>query len=198
MKITEIKQQVKRQDRYSIFMDGKYSFALSDTELLNLGLKKGDEYTQEGFEELNQKAVADKAYSRSLDLIARRARSEWEISDYLKRKETEPDVINQVITRLKDRKYLNDLEFSLSWINTRRQLKNSSNRKLKAELFQKHVKESIIDQAFDSLPDLDKDNLKLLIEKKRRQTRYQDDQKLMAYLSRQGFGYSDIKEALEL
>lgn len=197
MKITEIKQQVKRQDRYSIFMDGKYSFALSETELLNLGLKKVMNTHKKNSSDLVGKLWPTKL-TRSLDLIARRARSEWEISDYLKRKDTEPDVINQVITRLKDRKYLDDLEFSLSWINTRRQLKNSSNRKLKAELFQKHVKESTIDQAFDSLPDLDKDNLKLLIEKKRRQTRYQDDQKLVAYLSRQGFGYSDIKEALEL
>jgi SOS response regulatory protein OraA/RecX len=38
--------------------------------------------------------------------------------------------------------------------------------------------------------------LQELITKKRRQLRYQDSQKLMQYLARQGFGYEDIKSAL--
>jgi SOS response regulatory protein OraA/RecX len=36
-----------------------------------------------------------------------------------------------------------------------------------------------------------------VIERKRRQTKYQDDTKLMQYLARQGFGYDDIKSALQ-
>ncbi len=34
------------------------------------------------------------------------------------------------------------------------------------------------------------------VDKKRRQSRYQDDAKLMQYLARQGYGYEDIKKAL--
>ena len=43
MKITAIKQQVKRQDRYSIYGDGKYLFSFSESELLNSGIKIGQE-----------------------------------------------------------------------------------------------------------------------------------------------------------
>jgi len=39
--------------------------------------------------------------------------------------------------------------------------------------------------------------LRELIAKKRQQSRYQDKLKLMQYLSRQGFGYGDIKTVLE-
>jgi len=39
--------------------------------------------------------------------------------------------------------------------------------------------------------------LRELIERKRRQAKYQDNIKLMQYLSRQGFSYGDIKSALE-
>ena len=43
MKITDIKAQVRRAGRYSIFVDGKYAFSLSDTALLEQKLKLGQE-----------------------------------------------------------------------------------------------------------------------------------------------------------
>jgi len=79
MKITDIKQQVKRADRYSIYIDGKYSFSLSANELLNQHLKIGQELNRSQYNEMQQKALEDKAYMRSLDLLARRSRSEWEM-----------------------------------------------------------------------------------------------------------------------
>ena len=77
MKITDIKQQAKRADRYSIYVDEKYAFSLSDSELLNLGLHVGQEFGAGELEDLKDKAVLDKAYDRALNLIARRPRSRW-------------------------------------------------------------------------------------------------------------------------
>ena len=42
-KITAIKQQVKNPQRYSIFVDEKYSFSLSELALINSELKIGQE-----------------------------------------------------------------------------------------------------------------------------------------------------------
>lgn len=36
-----------------------------------------------------------------------------------------------------------------------------------------------------------------MITRKRRQIKYQDNDKLMQYLARQGYGYGDIKTALQ-
>jgi regulatory protein len=47
MKITAIKQQVKQQGRYSIFVEGKYSFSLSDVALLDSKLIRGQELTEQ-------------------------------------------------------------------------------------------------------------------------------------------------------
>ena len=47
MKITAIKQQVKDQSRYSIYIDGKYSFGLSESALIDSGLRIGTEITAE-------------------------------------------------------------------------------------------------------------------------------------------------------
>ncbi len=196
MKITDIKQQVKRQDRYSIYVDGKYMFSFSQNELLNLGLRIGQEFTKTELEELQKTAIEDKAYTRSLDLIARRARSEWEVRDYLKRKDYEPDVIDKTVKRLKDIAYLDDLMFASAWVNTRRILRSTSRRKLTAELKQKRVREDIIKEVLEQDKTNEPEVIKEIIIRKRKQSRYQDNEKLMAYLMRQGFNYGDIKEAL--
>jgi SOS response regulatory protein OraA/RecX len=39
--------------------------------------------------------------------------------------------------------------------------------------------------------------LRALVDKKRKQTRYQDETRLMRYLVSQGFGYDDVKAVLQ-
>lgn len=197
MIITDIKQQVKRQDRYSIFVDGKYLFSLSENELMQSGIKINKEYSEDELEKLKQTAVLDKAYMRCLDLIMRRQRSEWEVRDYLKRKDYDPDVIAQTTERLKKAGYVDDAKFAESWIRNRRLLKSTSKRRLSQELKQKRVEDSVINIALEEDETDEKAVLKEMIEKKLKQTRYQDQQKLIAYLLRQGFNYGDIKSALE-
>ena len=196
MKITNIKQQVKRQGRYSVFVDEKYSFSLSENELMKSGIRVGREYSDTELEELQQTAVLDKAYMRSLDLLSRRARSEWEMRDYLKRKEYEPDIIDKILLRLNDAGYIDDYKFASSWVENRHLLKSISQRKLWQELKQKHITDEIINEVLGADETDEQQTLKALIEKKRSQTRYQDDKKLIAYLAGQGFRYDDIKEAM--
>lgn len=195
-KITEIKQQVKRQDRYSIFIDGKYTFSLSENELMQSGIKINKSYSPSELEQLKQTAVLDKAYMRSLDLIMRRQRSEWEVRDYLKRKDYDLDTIEKTVDRLKKASYVHDAKFAESWIRNRRLLKSTSKRKLFTELKQKRVDESVINSALEEDETDEIQILRELVEKKRQQSRYQDDQKLIAFLLRQGFDYEQIKEVL--
>lgn len=197
MKITDIKQQVKRKQRYSIFVDSKYSFSLSENELMSSGIRIGREYDKAEFEQLKKTAVLDKAYARVLDLLARRVRSEWEIRDYLKRKEYEPEIIEQTVMHLQERGYINDEIFAKSWIDSRHLLKNISKRKLQMELKQKRVSEEIITSVLEDDETDERDVLAEFITKKRQQTKYQDDLKLMQYLSRQGFSYDDIKSVMQ-
>ena len=196
MKITDIKQQVKRQGRYSIFVDGKYSFSLSEQELMKSGIRIGREYDQAELDELQDTALLDKAYMRSLDLLSRRARSEWELRDYLRRKDYQPPVIETIITRLNEAGYVDDYKFAVSWVETRHLLKNISSRKLWQELKQKHISDEVINQVLEEDVTDELETLKNLIAKKRTQSRYQDDQKLMAFLMRQGYRYDDVKVAM--
>lgn len=196
MKITDIKQQVKRQERYSIFVDGKYSFSLSEPELMSSGIRIGRDYSQAELDELQERAVLDKAYMRCLDLLSRRARSEWELRDYLRRKDYEPTTIDTILNKLRDAGYVDDYKFATSWVETRHLLKNISQRKLWQELKQKHIADDIISQVLTEDTADEQDDLRALVAKKRTQSRYQDQQKLMAYLVRQGYRYDDVKTVL--
>ncbi|MBA3758084.1 RecX family transcriptional regulator [Candidatus Saccharibacteria bacterium] len=196
MKITAIKQQVKRADRYSIYGDEKYLFSFSEGELLASGIRIGQELDEQRLEELRNKAVVDKAYDRAINLISRRFRSEWELHDYLKRKEYDGNVRDKVVDQLRERGYVNDTDFAKRWVENRRLLKSTSKRRLSQELHQKRIADDIIKEVLEADETDELEVLKDLVERKRKQTKYQDDLKLMQYLARQGFSYDLIKESL--
>lgn len=197
MKITAIKQQVKDHARYSIFVDDKFSFGLSELGLINSGIKIGQEISKEDLANYKDTSELDKLYGRVLNLLARRPRSEWEIRDNLKRKNVDPEKIDSILNMLSKRGYVDDKEFATRWVENRRLLKSISRRKLVVELKQKRISEDVISEV---IAQDETDELEVLMDeiaKKRRQTRYQEDSKLIAYLARQGYNYGDIKQALE-
>jgi regulatory protein len=125
-----------------------------------------------------------------------RPRSVREVRDYLWRKQAEPVTAERVIDRMTSRGYLDDAAFAKSWVRARQLTKPVSKRRLTAELQQKGVASEFILQAVDDEEYNEHEALRIVITKKRKQTRYQDPQKLMQYLARQGFGYDLIKTLL--
>ncbi|MCA9327010.1 RecX family transcriptional regulator [Candidatus Saccharibacteria bacterium] len=196
MKITAIKPQVKREGRYSIFVDDAYSFSLSADALLGAKLTVGIELEEAEVRRYKKLSADDKAYNLALAYVARRMRSEGELRDYFKRKKYDPELAEQLLAKLRSVGFVDDYEFATRWVQNRRQLKATSTRRLALELRQKHIGDDIIQRVLDEDETDEHVLLKELIAKKRSQTRYQDDQKLIAYLARQGFSYGDIKSAL--
>lgn len=196
MKITSIKQQVKRHDRYSIYVDDKYLFSLSEHELIKSELKKGQELDEHDIARLKDQAVVSKAYDRALNLISHRPRSEWELRDYLRRKGYDEPCTGSVLVRLRERGYVDDEDFARRWVSTRRLLKHTSKRRLAQELRQKRIADSIVRDVLEQDETDETEVLREVVARKRRQSKYQDNLKLMQYLSRQGFGYDDIKSVL--
>jgi regulatory protein len=197
MKITAIKQQVKRPDRYSFFVEGKYAFSLSENALLESGLTSGKELSKEELATYKQLSQDDKLYNRALRYIALRPRSTWEMETYLDRKGASPALIEQILNKLTKLDLLNDRKIAQAFVNDRRLLRPTSRRKLMAELRKKRIPDEIIQSALGSEESDEQSALKSVIVTKRRQTKYQDDLKLMQYLARQGFMYDDIKHAMQ-
>lgn len=196
MKITKIVRQQKRADRYSVFVDDKYAFSLSESALLESGLHSGQELTREQVAEYRKLSADDKLYGQALRYVALRPRTQWEIETYLARKGGSPALTEQIVNKLSNIDLINDEKFAQAFVADRRLLRPASRRKLIAELKKRHVAGELIERAVGGEPDDEHAALAEVIAKKRRQTKYQDDLKLMQYLARQGFNYDDIKTAL--
>lgn len=197
MKITAIKQQVKRKERFSVFVDGKYALSLGELALLESKLTPGEELSAGKLRELKKLSDDDKVYNRTLNYVALRPRSQWEIEFYLQRKKVSPALIETILNKLSIVGLIDDEKFAKAFVNDRRLLRPASRRKLINELRKKHISPEIIEQAVGSESEDEQTALQAVIKSKRRQAKYQDDQKLMQYLARQGFNYSDIKSALD-
>jgi len=197
VKITSIKQQLKQKDRYSVFVDGKYEFSLGETALLESKLTSGEEISSGQLRELKKLSEDDKIYNQTLRYIALRPRSEWEIKFYLeKKKKASPALTESILNKLSIIDLIDDEKLAKAFVSDRRLLRPASRRKLVNELRKKHISEEIIEKAIGRESEDEQTALTAVIEKARRQTKYQNDEKLMQYLARQGFNYGDIKDAL--
>ena len=210
--ITDIKQAVKNQNRANIFVNGKYRFSLDIFQLTQLNVKIGSKFTKTEIENLEQQSEFGKLYSLALNYCLIRPHSKKEISDYLwkktlnrkfknrktgefyEKKGVSNISVEQVLSRLIEKKYIDDEKFAKFWVENRNQRKGSSIKKIKSELFSKGVSSDIIEQVLSESNRNDEDEIQKIIAKKAK--RYTDEQKLIAYLARQGFSFDEIKKAL--
>jgi regulatory protein len=197
MKITAIKQQLKVSNRYSVFVDEAYSFSLSETALIESKLHSGQVLTGQDVTSYKKLSQDDKLYTQALRYVAMRQRTKWEVGFYLQRKGADPSLSEIILNKLSIIGLLDDQKFAESYVNDRQLLRPTSRRKIILELRKKRVPNEIIEAMMEVEAVNDTTALSAVITRMRRQTKYQDDMKLMQYLARQGFGYGDIKSALQ-
>ncbi|MDQ5982476.1 MAG: regulatory protein [Patescibacteria group bacterium] len=213
MKITALTVQQRDPNRVNVMVDGVFRFSLDIFQVSDIGIKVGKEYTDDELAKLESESQFGKLYARTLEYCLMRPHSAREVRDYLykktyakryKSKRTGEmmerpgygrEVTERVFDRLTQKGYINDEKFARFWVENRNITKGASRRKLQAELAAKGVDRSIVDQLLSESDRNDGDELQKVIAKKR--MKYTDETKLMQYLARLGFGYDDIKEALQ-
>jgi regulatory protein len=207
MKITSISTQKRDKERVNVSVDGKYRFSLGIFQLVDLGIKVGQEYSEDELVAVEEESLFGKLYMRALEYCLMRPHSQRELKDYLYRKTRDTRtkdggirkgvsaaLTERVFNKLLEKSYIDDEKFAAYWIENRNLRKGSSKRKLSAELSTKGVERSITERLLGETERDDVTELQKIIDKKRR--RYDDEQKFMSYLARQGFSYDDIKTAL--
>lgn len=212
MKITSITPQRQSPDKVNIFIDGRYRLSLYVSQVVQLGVAIGKEYSTSELAELETASDVGKLYVRAVEYVLVRPRSSKEIRDYLRRKTyarpvrhrrtgevtmregISQTIVDQVYELLQQKGYIDDEVFARFWIERRNVTKGSSRKKLMMELLQKGIPVALAERLLHESDRSDGDELRKVIEKKRR--RYEDDRKFIVYLQRQGFRYDDIKAAL--
>lgn len=126
-----------------------------------------------------------------------RPRSISEVHRFLKSKSFSNEVITRVVNHLTEIKLLGDQEFTAWWVEARSRSKPSGPIKLKAELRQKGVPNEIINEFIklnyrELAQKASRQQAAKLTEKDKRKRKL----KLVAFLKRRGFTWSQINTAL--
>ena len=213
MIITAINLQTKNSNRVNIIIDGEYKLSLDVYQLGILGIKVGGVVSQNDIDKLQEESSFGKLYTQALKYCLMRPHSSQEIKDYLFKKTLDRKVKNyktgeinnrqgvnskisdRVYNRLVDKGYVDDEKFGCWWIRNRKINTGISIRKLRQELSAKRVSNDIIDMVLAQSDRDDNCEIIKIINKKR--SRYPDENKMIAYLARQGFSYEDIKDGLD-
>lgn len=194
--ITAIKQQLRRPERVSVYIDGKYRLSLHQSELNDSGITQGQEVSATQLEQLLVRAVQDKALLAAFNQLSFRPRSTSELRQHLARKGFDDDQIDLALERLQQDGLVDDAAFAAEWAASRQQQGLKSRFRLQQELRQKGISQSDAEMALSSLED-EVQIIASLIERRSLRHRYPDGRALTSYLQSQGFKYDDIKTALK-
>ncbi len=198
--ITSIKAQ-KNQKRVNINLDGSFGFGLDLENFMKLQLKVNQDLTQSEVNEIIKKADFQKSLDKLISYAMLRPRSEKEIKDYFRRKETAESIQEELFNRLKRLGLLDDLKFTEWWVRQRLEFKNKSKKDITFELRQKGIATNVIKNVLD---DSDIDEVKIakeLIAKKSYKWQKYDEkikkQKISQYLAGKGFGWDVISQIIK-
>lgn len=150
-KITKIETQ-KRKGRYNIYLDEEYAFPVDEAVLVKHVLFKGMEITKEFQQQLEKEDDFSKAFSRAVNYLSYSLRSEKEVRDDLEAHEFSLETAVDVIEKLKEMKYINDLTYAESYTRTAANLNGKGPYNIRQELKKRGIKETIIEQALLEYP----------------------------------------------
>lgn len=149
--ITKITVQKKNKERYNIFLDkGKgeeYAFSVDEDVLIKFNLKKGLELDDFAMMEIHYHDEIRKSYNQAIHYLARRMRSELEVRNYLKEKEVEEPVIQEVIHKLAEYRFINDEEFAIAYVRTQKNTTDKGPDVIRRELFEKGISAELQEKA---------------------------------------------------
>jgi regulatory protein len=199
MRVSDIKQQKRRTNRVSIYIDGKYSFSLDYNTFVKSGIHLGDEIDEKEIDTLQLKDE----YARALDygylLLSYRDRSEYELRQRLLEKDFHVDVVREVLKFFRDRNLLDDRQFAKKWVENSISSRPMGRIRIKHELKRKMVEDGIIDEVVGELLD-ENTEIKLarrLTEKKLETLKSYPVEvrktRLLRFLMNRGFNFDVIK-----
>jgi regulatory protein len=200
-KITKIEYQKKNKERFNIYIDDEYGFAVDISILIKYSLKKGMELDDALIDEILLSEEEISVYNYGISVLSRYFKSEYELRLKMKNKGFNPQLIDNAISILKERKYLDDERYCEMFINDKINISKHGVRKIKEALYYKGIDKEIIEEKIKSISaESEEERALLLGEKKLLNIKENDNRKKMAklsnYLLGKGFEYETVNRAL--
>ncbi|MFC2542880.1 MAG: regulatory protein RecX, partial [Leptotrichia hofstadii] len=194
--------KINRIYRNKIYLDTEEIMDISPLIRQKYDLKVNDSI-ERFYDEISYEASLEKG----IFLISLKDRTKKEVRLKLEEKFWNKDAVLKAIEKLEEFGYLNDLNYAISYIESKTYGKN----RISYNLFQKGIDRSTVEKAYLTLDEEKEDNvddtkLEKLIEKnskkininnEREEKKIKEEQKLIQYLARQGFSLDKIFKKLK-
>lgn len=197
--ITALVAQKRNKERVNVYLDGEFAFGLAMIEALKL--KKGQHLSDEEIDRLKALDEIEVAHERALNYLEYRPRSVEEVRRSLRKSKRgfSEAAIEAVIERLERAGLLDDAAFARFWVENRERFKPRSRHALRYELRQRGVADRVMDPILDGVDEADA-AYRAGMDKARRYVRDEEERfrkRLSDYLSRRGFSYSIVRDAVD-
>ena len=180
--------QVKRKNRFSVFLGDTYLFSISSYTYRKLVGK--EELLVQSVEAFQKECVYPEQYDYCLGLLSRRMYSEKELGEKLKLHDCPPAVAEEIMAQLKEKGYLSDEKYREQFLYSRQTYKKQGFYKIKQDLSGKGISLDADQYDFEAEKENLKEQVALLVNK---QT---ETKKIYSRLIRKGYRFSDISDCL--
>lgn len=136
--ITKITAQ-KRRGRYNIFLDGQYAFPVSETTLVTYHLAKEMTLTADMIAQIKDSEVVAMGLEIGLNYITHQSRTRQEVRERLEKEELPEDVIGQILTRLTELGFLDDVDYVKRYLEADLKMGDTGPRVVQYKLRQKGI-----------------------------------------------------------
>jgi regulatory protein len=199
--ITAISSQANDPERVSVFIDGDFAMGLARDVSDAANLYVGQELSASDLASLQVSEQLARATSAALNYLAWRPRSEGEVRQRLRRSDTPADVIDKVVEKLRDWRYIDDEDFARRWIENRAAHRPRGTRVLTQELRAKGIDPELASTTVDEAEiDEASDALELARKRYGQLSDLEPDvreRRLTGFLARRGYGFDIIRSVIE-
>lgn len=196
-----LKYKKKPNGKYSVFLDDGRELVLYEEVILKYNLLLSKNIEDNELLDLYQENLAYDVYYVALKSIQTRMKSIYELRTFLRKKEYPEEFIDRAIEKLEKQGYLNDKEFTRSYINYQMLTTNHGPNRIKNDLISKKIPLETIEEEiviFTDEIELEKVNklIKRMLKSNKTKGGVVLKQKISNDLKIQGFDYHVIEKAL--
>jgi regulatory protein len=196
MRIERIEASKHKRGRVLVFLEDGVCLKITEQELLDFGLRSGDELDEETLKRLKDAAGVSNVKANAADLIGKRAMSRRDLERKLQEKGASEAEARYASEWLEAIGAINDADYAVLLAqHCARQ--GYGPARVREKLYEKGVPREMWDDALDSLPDPAESIDRFLEHKLRGNPLVEKEKKRLSdALLRRGFSWSDIKAGL--
>lgn len=190
--------------RYKVYIEDRPAFVLYRGELNHLGIREGEEITEENLREIQEEILPLRAKKRVMNLLQKREYTTAALREKLRDGEYPEACIEEAIAYVESYGYVDDLRYARDFIVYN--LDRKSRTRIEQDLMRKGIQKDTVRAVFEELEEEgtrqdEAAMIRILLDKKKYDAKnadVQEKQRMYAFLYRKGFHADAINRALLL